>query len=83
MVWEARGHRRDEPVSEDEALEILAIVRARQASIEAHVLGVLTRRTGESRRYPRRHMIFAIVIVLPFAAALIALVIFLFGRPMK
>jgi hypothetical protein len=79
LIWEVRGHSRIEEVPEEDAVSILTEIRERQSAYERQALAVLTHATGESRRYPRRHMTFSLVIVLPIAIMIIALIIWLLG----
>jgi hypothetical protein len=73
IVWRQRGRTGDEVVPEADALQILGEIRERQAAIEKVVLGTLSCSVSENRWYPRRHMQFALLIVLPIAFLLIVL----------
>jgi hypothetical protein len=79
LVWEKRGHSRTEAISAADANSILAEIREREDAYERRVLASLKRATGESRRYPRRHMVFSLLIVFPIAIILIVLIIVVFG----
>jgi|GEM_PF-6859661 len=67
IVWRQQGHSED-LIPANDALNILAEVRARKEQIEAKVQKDLLRAIGENRRYPRRHQLLAFYLIAAIAA---------------
>jgi hypothetical protein len=76
IVWHSRGNG-PTPIPENEALAILSEVRERASRIENKVVRTLYRAIDEGRRTPRRHQLFALLVIgsLLVIALLIAAVV--------
>ena len=62
IVWKSRGNGMA-TVPADEAISILAEVRERAGKIEQRVVRTLYKSLNEGRRTPRRHQLFALLVI--------------------
>ena len=62
IVWKSLG-KSTETIPADEAVAILAEVRERADKIEQRVVRTLYKSLNEGRRTPRRHQLFALLVI--------------------